>query len=505
MLRNFAIIKYEYQQLVLSINTQISSIDTRLDALPSQIDTIILSSNNNLRITKDIRYAEDQLSSLYNQCNELRTKKEMLQYSLEYLNECMAKFCDINNHEEVIATLQKKTLDIVRYDHLDVDNEFRYYKEIISITKDHVEDIYKIFFIVKLYQFQDDAYKKAYMTTYLKDEEQEQGIKELKDEIDSLPRIESLTEAKTIDPHRYLEMLETLIDRYQLIQQLKNRINDCVCIGNRKPLLLKSLNLFENADYDLFNNVMPIQMEGLFGDYLKDGTIFYRFTNLKTYYRAVLKEKIKYIRNLGLDVFPEAVLYFNFYFNNLVRNKIAHGNYAYGDHNSSAILSIELLLDLNFLVLMLSRKSETEKMYHFIHQYKNYMSSFFKEPNHHFAFLFNDLTGNRTHFTYDSVDIFRPIQFAYWLVNPYYEEIFGRIGDVQELLSLRNDFLSNEFWVYVYNKLDHIISTGHNYIKIDREFYSVVKAMFSCNVTNETKKTLAKVNAALALLTPGYN
>ncbi len=90
------------------------------------------------------------------------------------------------------------------------------------------------------------------------------------------------------------------------------------------------------------------------------------------------------------------------------------------------------------------------------------------------------------------------MQFAYWLVNPYYEEIFERVGDPSKLRELRSDFLSNDFWLLVLDKLNEIIKTGYDFMFIDREFYSVVKALFACDLTDETNKTLAKVNAALS-------
>lgn len=289
-----------------------------------------------------------------------------------------------------------------------------------------------------------------------------------------------------------------MINKYGVASVLKEKIKNCVSIGGRKAILLKAIALFESGDFDIFNNIIPIQLEGLFSDYLKDGSVFYRFTNLNIYPQAVLREKITYIKNLGLDIFPEAVMYFNFYFNNLVRNKIAHGNYTYDTDDSATAFAIEMILDLNYLIHMLSRKSETEKMYRIIDRYKAYMSSYFNKPNHHFEFLFNDLIKTRTHFEHGSVERFRPMQFAYWLVNPYYEEIFARVGDAAKLRELRSDFLSNDFWLFVFGKLDEIIKTGYDFKHIDREFYSIVKALFACDLTDETKKTLAKVNAVLS-------
>ena len=212
----------------------------------------------------------------------------------------------------------------------------------------------------------------------------------------------------------------------------------------------------------------------------------------------MLREKISYIKNLGVDVYPEAVMYFGYYFNNLVRNKVAHGIYIYGNDDHAAVFAMEMLLDLNALMHMLLRKSEAEKMYRLIRKYKDYMSTYFKEPNHHFKFIFNDLTRNRTHLDYDSVERLSPIQFAYWLVNTYYEEIYARVGNVAELIELRADFISNDFWLFVLDKLDDVIKTGYDYLGIDREFFAVVKGLFRCDLPGDTKATLAKVNAALS-------
>ena len=110
---------------------------------------------------------------------------------------------------------------------------------------------------------------------------------------------------------------------------MRELLNSCVSIGNRKVFILRLLDLFDQGEFDLFNNTVPIQIEGLFSDFLKDGTVFYRFTNMQLLNKAVLRGKIQYIKNLGLDVYHEAMMYFRIYFNNLIRNKIAHGTYTY--------------------------------------------------------------------------------------------------------------------------------------------------------------------------------
>ena len=109
--------------------------------------------------------------------------------------------------------------------------------------------------------------------------------------------------------------------------------------------------------------------------------------------------------------------------------------------------------------------------------------------------LFNDIIGNKIISEYDGIRRYRPIQVAYWLVNPYYEKIYGQVEDKADLLSLRGEFLSKEFWEYVYERLSEVKRTGYDYLNINKEFSSVIKALFRCNISNETKQVLGKVNA----------
>ena len=163
------------------------------------------------------------------------------------------------------------------------------------------------------------------------------------------------------------------------------------------------------------------------------------------------------------------------------------------------IFAKELILDMAMLVHMLSRKSETEKMYRFIHGYKKHYERIIHTPNEHkcFGALFNDMIGNKTVADYDTLDTYRPIQVSYWLVNPYYEKIYEQIDDKEDLLELRNEFLCKEFWEYVLERLNDIINEGYDHLGINMEFLSVVNGLFRCNVTPEVKQTLGGVNAAL--------
>ena len=66
--------------------------------------------------------------------------------------------------------------------------------------------------------------------------------------------------------------------------------------------------------------------------------------------------------------------------------------------------------------------------------------------------------------------------------------------------SLRQDILCNDFWEFVLNELDEVEVSGIGKNSIDKELCAVVKCIFGCNLSVETKATLGKVNAKLSRL-----
>ena len=87
------------------------------------------------------------------------------------------------------------------------------------------------------------------------------------------------------------------------------------------------------------------------------------------------------------------------------------------------------------------------------------------------------------------------VQLGYTKGN--YEKIYGQVDDTTELLALRNDFLSKEFWEFVLERLNDITSTGWDYISVSDEFLSVVKGLFKCNLSHDVRNILGNVHAAL--------
>lgn len=497
LLRSFVnLFRIKYKKAIEEITFQIAIINASLNPIPNQIKTVSNTSNLEKKFNKDITSVEEQLYLLNRECKDLRTQKEMLQFCQQYITDSLMEFCDFQDSTISLQVLREKALEYAKgYGQL--SQVFSYYDEVISLTLSNVRSPFRIFYIVKQYKFIDIIRKKAYSAEYKEDKDVVWA--ECKKEIDELPKTDELYYLKENNAEEYLEKLKILVSKYDVLMLLNADILASVCLSHRKEILLEALSIFQQERFGLFNNIIPIQLEGMFGDFLKDTTTFRRFTDMNVYPNAVLRDKIQNLRNLKVQLYPEAVLYFNFYFNNNVRNVIAHGNFnhIFSNPMQAEIFSYELLQDLNFLTHMLIRNSETEKMFRFIHGYKEYYEKLISGPNPHFGALLNDLLGKRTHMDYDAINIFNPIQMVYWIVNPYYEKLYEQVADKSELLNLRADLLSEAFWNYVLQELKSVISAGYDYKNIGSTFQSIAKGLFSCTYDANVKRKLADVSREL--------
>ena len=482
----------KYELVINKYKIEIDKINNQLDELKVKSATI-KNTKSNHSFMSDISTDELRLYELSSQCNELRTRKEMLNFAVGYMNDKLMEFCDIRNTNSVEEAIMKEALELSKQDIDDVDSKFSCYKDIIEIVEDDIDRPYALFFKVKIYVIIENANKNYQFLSYKKSVNE--ALEEYEKYISLIPKIDDLNLYKNSNPNVYNGMLEKLIVDYGFIEELKQKLEVSVCLRERKYILFKAIELYEQGEYEIFNNILPIQIEGMFADYLRDTTTFLRFTRIDIYPSAVLKDKIRYLQEEKSGIYPEVIEYFMYYFNNMIRNRIAHGNY-YGNSKEciqDEIFSRELILDMGMLVHMLSRKSETEKMYRFVHSYQSYYGRLISSSEHPcFGPLFNDIIGDKLICNYDTIEVYRPIQIAYWLLNPYYERIYEQIADKKELLELRKEFLSKEFWMYVLKELNDMM-----YKKVNIEFMSVVKGLFRYDILDETKEVLGKVNATL--------
>lgn len=487
-----------YSVVTQKYQVEVNRIDAELNQTKADSD-IIKNSKPSYSLMRDISTDEQKLYELCLKCNSLRTRKEMLMFSMDYVTSQLSDFCDMKDIQSVEMAKQQETLKLSKNDTYDAKFLFSSYRDYVDIAEDRLNRPYALFFKVKIYIIAEKARKQYHYSCYTKSSSE--AIDEYKKYVEQIPKIDDLHAHKNSNLESYNMDLDKLICDYKLLEELKDMLQSSVCLRGRKNILLKSVELYERGEYEVLNNILPIQIEGMFADYLHDTTTFLRFSKMDIYSDAVLKDKIRHLQEVKSDIYPEAVEYFMYYFNNMIRNRVAHGRYKGNPEQQiqDEIFAKELILDMAMLVHMLSRKSETEKMYRFIHGYKKHYERIIHSPKEHkcFGALFNDMIGNKTIADYDTLDTYRPIQVAYWLVNPYYEKIYEQIDDKNDLLELRNEFLCNEFWEYVYERLNDIINEGYDYLGINMEFLSVVNGLFRCNIAPEVKQTLGRVNAEL--------
>lgn len=487
-----------YSVVTQKYQVEVNRIDAELNQTKADSDTI-KNSKPSYSLMRDISTDEQKLYELCLKCNSLRTRKEMLMFSMDYVTSQLSDFCDMKDIQSVEMAKQQETLKLSKNDTYDAKFLFSSYRDYVDIAEDRLNRPYALFFKVKIYIIAEKARKQYHYSCYTKSSSE--AIDEYKKYVEQIPKIDDLHAHKNSNLESYNMDLDKLICDYKLLEELKDMLQSSVCLRGRKNILLKSVELYERGEYEVLNNILPIQIEGMFADYLHDTTTFSRFSKMDIYSDAVLKDKIRHLQEVKSDIYPEAVEYFMYYFNNMIRNRVAHGRYKGNpvQQIQDEIFAKELILDMAMLVHMLSRKSETEKMYRFIHGYKKHYERIIHSPKEHkcFGALFNDMIGNKTIADYDTLDTYRPIQVAYWLVNPYYEKIYEQIDDKNDLLELRNEFLCNEFWEYVYERLNDIINEGYGYLGINMEFLSVVNGLFRCNIAPEVKQTLGRVNAEL--------
>lgn len=85
-----------------------------------------------------------------------------------------------------------------------------------------------LFFKVKIYTAIEKANKKYHEDFYkLKEEE---AIEAYKEYISAIPKIDDLHHWRTTDASKYSEILSSLIEKYELVDDLKKLINTSVCL-----------------------------------------------------------------------------------------------------------------------------------------------------------------------------------------------------------------------------------------------------------------------------------
>ncbi|WP_415336242.1 hypothetical protein, partial [Clostridium perfringens] len=132
------------------------------------------------------------------------------------------------------------------------------------------------------------------------------------------------------DISKYCSLLENYST--EIISDIKENISNSICLSKRKSLIEHCLFQIENNNYELAINLLPVQIEGLFADLLEYSTIKECIDDIKQYKTILNLELVKKIefgidKNININISFDTIAYFKYYFNSIVRNTVAHGNY----------------------------------------------------------------------------------------------------------------------------------------------------------------------------------
>ena len=449
---------------------------------------------------KDITPDYTKLKDLSFELRIIETQKETLEKLGELLSDRMDEYCDLCTECSIELSLRNTAIKLSHEREYTADSakdEFSLYRSWVDTAEDEVARPYALFFKVKLSPITHALMEEHRKQSYRDDEK---ALKDFKEKADELPKIDILHQLKIENPESYLSILRAFICKHDVIARVAELIKNSTSMFNRKSILTKMLEMYRCGEYELFANLTPIQTEGIITDFLTDETTFRRFTDLTIYPKATLREKLALLKGFSKYYPPETSLYFSYYFNNIIRNNIAHGVFESLCQNDmhTEILAAELLLDVQYALHIVTIHSETEKMKSFIQGYIEHYKKLIKNyDTPHFGAMFNDLIGRKIVMLNGIPEKYRPIQVIFWVMNPTYEKIYAAVAGDNDLLELRKDVISKPFWEYVLKKLESVVNTGYDYLRINEEFDSIVRGLFSCGIEDELKPLLGKVNTML--------
>lgn len=497
-----------------------------------------------------------ELESLYRKkerldSNEDKVADSYLEYCKLSLQETFALFIDKSkSSNETDETLRQWVLMDVRRDDkgeslintaYKIEEHFKPYFQIITqfnnlIDDDPMKTICRMRIRVKSFLFMNDITKrhKRLSGTKLIDESSDE-YKSYLEEIEEHPLyVEKLMAIN--DSKEYLIQLKKVVN--DAIDMINRNIRQSLCLKKRKKMLDKIISLFKSEDYDVVVNIIPIQIEGIFADFLENSLVFKSESNISSYeqiYKSVLMEKAKIIVTNDLNLGFDTIGYFKYYFNSFYRNTVAHGNYSllfnggtgfYNQNEEQAveIVAHDLILDLNYIVDVVAKSNELDEAERYLKWTEESLrdcasvytgvkkeegmsieevtaeteTSEVSNLDSRYERLFLDLLGesryNSRNYLCGFFISYDPVQLLFWIFNPFIEAEVGK--SVCE--PIRETLLSCEFWGYVVKKLKRglVINDGHTLGTVINLLMPIIKKNDSvfklASEANEIIKTLQK-------------
>lgn len=531
------IFRIKYSKLKENIEEIIEKIKIEKIKVKEENEKIIENSNKNATkgesILKNIEndkkklvynyFFEKELNVIYKE-NSYKEYSGLLPYYLKKIKEFLNKFCNnIDNSELVDKKIKEISIQFSFSDYKVEDYFLRYSNALegigLLIGDTPTATLYKLFYKIKFIPFFKKIREKYYKFN------EDSTIQKMQLEIENHPLYHE-TLMKKIDENieDYHLILESYLD--EIISSIKEILSKSVCLKKRKQVIEYCLDLVKEENNELLINLLPIQIEGLFIDLLEYSEIYEYINNIELYQTILnleLVKKIDFGIQKDINIYLETEAYFKYYFNSVIRNTIAHGNYKilmenriniFNKNNSrikinndiiERIFVLELLLDLNYLINSIYEINEIDTVVKYIEFYsnKNFNHSKIEEKSSFYKLLFEDLNGTRERLKINEYKpklfvIYEPMQIIYWIFNPYYEKYL----DKEIVFFLRTTICSLDFWEYVNKKIDKEIEWNKKIKegtlkKIIKKIFYLVKKRDEVIDKENIIKLLGKINEKL--------
>lgn len=527
-----------HQNIYDRIEGLIQQTKEKREEVKATFETIIGTANNDHSIKKDIRSFEDaftanyfkdkELHALYDDKNGIRCG--LLLFYRESLENLFKQFCgDIGTSEKADEQLRRIVLDCIRYSNENdtVNDRLRPYENILKKFDYLVADTpeltlkklsYKVKFLPFATQIEDNIKKAAFQSGSIHNEgERETILSRMQREMEEHPLYsESLMQCADRDLIKYRSVLQTMAP--DAIAQIREALSTSSCLSERRALIERSLQLLEMQDDDVVVCLLPVQIEGLFGDLFEYSSIYACTLDMGRYRNIIHSELVETIQNSvseEINLTLDAVAYFKYYFSGIVRNTVAHGKHKllverwqinrkgceneYSDTVYKRIIVLELLLDLNFLIKIIANISEVDAAIEYVNTTASYLVERNDDENGNnldFCCLLDDFMGKRksfhkNHYKSGIFTSYDPLQILCWCFNPYFETYFDD-GDTN-LNTVRSAICSSDFWNYVIAKLDSpLLQEEHR-----KNLLKIIQKMFRLGLPSEICALLKKTNRLL--------
>lgn len=460
----YVLVNEKFGEILKKYDILKKKIEELIDKVKEELNEPKKSRYNKKRILEDIEVVKLKENYIKRRKLEVLFKnQENIESGLLifYRKELETFFKNFSSNEKIDKELKKLSL----FSQEKIDYRISYYNQIIRkfeflLAEIPISTLNKIYYNIKFIPYYDNIQNIGRRNLKLSDEEYNNTIiEEINLKIDKHPLNPINLEKYNENEKDYLNILRK--NSSTAIENIKHNISNSICLSKRKKIIEKIINGIENKDYEVVINILPIQIEGLFKDFLEYSLMYEYCQDIEVYNKIMnidLGKKIDFGIKKNLNIFFDTIAYFKYYFNSLIRNNVAHGNYDFLIDNvkdiKSEIFALELLYDLNSIIHTISETNEIDTAQKYIEETFDRIKKSEKYNESNMNCLINDLNGTRERFNLSKFKSglfvsYEATRILYWIFNPLYEKYF----DNDKLKSIRNLIISSQFFLYIKNRI----------------------------------------------------